>query len=268
MNGRTFPALAVAAALAGSAAANDVPEELRQVGIEQRLDEVIPLDLTFRDETGQAVRLGSYFAQRPVLLALVYYECPMLCTLVLNGLVSALKAVALDAGRDFDVVAVSIDPAETPEMAARKKETYLQTYRRAGADTGWHFLTGDETSIRYLADAVGFRYRYDPDSGEFAHAAAIAVLTPSGRIARYFYGVEYAPRDLRLGIIEAADERIGTPVDQLLLYCFRYDASTGRYSAAVLNLVRLGGVLTVAAFGTFFIVSRSREGKRGRGEMV
>lgn len=262
MRGPSRIAVVLAAALAGDSATAEVPPGLRDVGIEQRLDENVPLDLPFRDESGAVVRLGQYFVDRPVVLALVYYECPMLCTLVLNGLVSSLKAVSLDAGSDFEVVAVSIDPDETPAMAAAKKDTYLHAYRRPGAADGWHFLTGDEQAIASLADAIGFRYRYDEESGEFAHAAGIAVLTPSGRIARYFYGVEYAPRDLRLGLIEAAEERIGTAVDQLMLFCFRYDVATGRYSAAVLNLVRLGGVLTVAAFGVFFVASRSREVKR------
>jgi protein SCO1/2 len=252
-------ALAATAVLAGGAIAEEVPPALRDVGIDQRLNHTVPLDLSFRDETGDVAPLSRYIAERPVVLALVYYECPMLCTLVLNGLVSSLKAMSLNAGEDFDVVAVSIDPTETPEMAAAKKETYLHAYRRPGAAEGFHFLTGDDASIRRLADAVGFRYRYDEASGEYAHSAGIAVLTPSGRIARYFYGVEYSPRDLRLGLVEAADERIGSAIDQLMLFCFRYDVASGKYSAAVLNLVRLGGVLTVAAFGAFVIASRSRE---------
>ncbi len=237
----------------------EVPKELRDIGIEQRLNESVPLQLPFRDESGAAVHLGDYFGARPVVLALVYYECPMLCTLVLNGLVSSLKAVSFDAGDEFEVVAVSIDPDETPAMALAKKETYLKAYRRPDAARGWHFLTGDEESIRQLAEAIGFRYRYDPASGEFAHAAGVTVLTPRGKIARYFYGVEYAPRDLRLGLIEAAAETIGTAADQLLLFCFRYDAATGRYSAAVLNLVRLGGVLTVLSFAVFVFYTRQRE---------
>ena len=264
-------AAAMVALLAAAPAPADVPvvpDALRGIGIDQRLGESVPLDLTFRDEAGEMVRLGSYFGARPVVLALVYYECPMLCTLVLNGLVSSLKALSFDAGREFDVVAVSFDPDETPELAAAKKETYLDSYRRPNAAEGFHFLTGDEESIRRLAAAVGFRYRYDPASDEFAHAAGITVLTPSGVIARYFYGVEYAPRDLRLGLIEAADEKIGSHVDQLMLFCFRYDPATGRYSAAVLNLVRLGGILTVLAFAGFVIVARSRESKSGRTEQA
>lgn len=267
MSRRIYIAAALAALLAAPAVAVEaapapsVPEALRDVGIEQRLGASVPLDLRLRNESGELVELGSYFGSRPVVLALVYYECPMLCTLVLNGLVSSLKALAFDAGREFDVVAVSFDPEETPALAAAKKETYLHSYRRPNAAAGFHFLTGDAESIRRLAEAVGFRYRYDPASDEFAHAAGITVLTPSGVIARYFYGVEYAPRDLRLGLIEAAEEKIGSAVDQLMLYCFRYDPATGRYSAAVLNLVRLGGILTVMAFAGFVIVARSRETK-------
>lgn len=266
MSRRLHLGAALAAALCAAPAGADlpaVPDALRGVGFDQRLAQTVPLDLTFRNEAGETVRLGRYFDSRPVILALVYYECPMLCTLVLNGLVSALKALSFDAGREFDVVAVSFDPEETPDLAAAKKETYLDSYRRRGAENGFHFLTGDEASIRALAEAVGFRYRYDAASGEFAHAAGVTVLTPTGVIARYFYGVEYAPRDLRLGLVEAAQEKIGSPVDQLMLYCFRYDPATGRYSAAVLNLVRLGGVLTVLTFAGFVIIARSRESKTG-----
>jgi len=259
---RTVRVVAAALSLALLAvlpARAEVPPGLRDIGIDQRLGESIPLDLHFRNEAGADVRLGRYFGDKPVILALVYYECPMLCTLVLNGLVSSLRALSLDAGKDFQVVAVSFDPRETPAMATAKRDTYLEAYRRAGAAAGWHFLTGDEDSIRRLTEAVGFRYRFDPASGEFAHASAITVLTPRGEIARYFYGVEYAPRDLRLGLVEAAQEKIGSAVDQLLLFCFRYDVNTGRYSAAVLNLVRLGGVLTVVVLGGFILLSRRRD---------
>ncbi len=260
---RRLTIAACTALLLSNVASAQLPEALEGVGIDQRLDQTVPLDLEFRDETGASVRLGEYFGSKPVILALVYYECPMLCTLVLNGLVSSLKALSFSIGEEFEVVALSFDPNETPEMAAAKKETYLGAYRRPSAAAGWHFLTGDESSIKQLAEAVGFRYRYDPASDEFAHAAGITVLTPSGRIARYFYGVEYAPRDVRLGLIEAADEKIGSPVDQLMLYCFRYDVTTGRYSAAVLNLVRLGGILTVLAFVAFLLTTRTRPPSSG-----
>jgi protein SCO1/2 len=261
----TVSIAAALALLSSSPARAQLPKALEGVGIDQHLDGKIPLDLRFTDESGASVRLGDYFGSKPVVLALVYYECPMLCTLVLNGLVSSVKALSFDVGNEFEIVTLSFDPNETSAMAAAKKETYLEAYRRPGAAKGWHFLTGDEASIKKLADAVGFRYRYDPASDEFAHAAGITVLTPSGRIARYFYGVEFAPRDLRLGLIEAADETIGSPVDQLLLYCFRYDVTTGKYSAAVLNLVRLGGVLTVLAFVVFLIAVRLRSPRRPSG---
>ncbi len=240
---------------AASATTTTIPAGLEGVTIDQKLDAQVPLDLEFRDESGATVRLADYFGEKPVVLSLVYYECPMLCTLVLNGLVGSLKALPFDVGDEFEVVTVSFDPEETPDLAAAKKETYLSSYRRDGAAEGWHFLTGSAESIDALADAVGFRYRYDPERDLFSHAAGITVLTPSGRIARYFYGVEYPPRDLKLGLIEAADERIGTAVDQLLLFCFHYDVTTGRYSAAVMNLVRLGGLATVFGFAGFVLRS-------------
>jgi protein SCO1/2 len=265
---RRGPAWQVAAALlatvllAGAAWADlNRPPLLSQVGIEQRLNERLPLDLPFRDETGTEVVLRDYFGRRPVILTLVYYECPMLCTLVLNGLVRALKVLSFEPGREFEIVTVSFDPGETPALAAAKKETYLEQYGRAGAGGGWHFLTGTPESIEGLAQAVGFRYAYDAGRDEYAHAAAIMVATPQGRLARYFFGVEYSPRDLRLGLIEASQERIGTLVDTLLLYCFHYDPSTGRYSAVAMNIVRLGGALTVLALAGFIAVMRRRESR-------
>ncbi len=189
----------------------------KEIGIDQRLDEQLPLALPFRDEAGRTVALGDYFGKRPVMLALVYYNCPMLCTLVLNGLVGALNVMSLEAGRDFDVVAVSFDTRETPAMAAAKKKAYLSRYKHPAAAAGWHFLTGDAASVEALTKAAGFRYRYDEDLEQFAHASAIMVATPEGRLARYFYGIEYAPRDLRLGLVEASAGKIGTPVDQILL---------------------------------------------------
>jgi protein SCO1/2 len=240
------------------------PAQLRDVGIDQKLDALVPLDLPFRDESGRGVSLGKYFDGRPVILALVYYECPMLCTLVLNGLVSALRTLSFDAGDEFQVVAVSVDPDETAELAAAKKEAYLRSYGRSGAEAGVHFLTGEPNAIESLARSIGFRYKYLPDIDEYAHGAAIMVLTPTGRIARYFYGVEYPPRDLRFALIEAAGNRIGSPVDQLLMYCYRYDPSSGRYTAVVMNIVRLGGVLTVAALGTFMLLMWRRDARRDR----
>lgn len=262
-------AIAVAAILLGATASfaqqrEDVgvpasarPKGLEGVGIDQHLDEQVPLDLPFRDEAGRAVRFGDTFGKRPVLLALVYYDCPMLCTQVLNGLVSALSVISFDAGKEFDVVVVSFDPREKPADASAKKIAYLSRYKRPGADAGWHFLTGEAASIAALTKAVGFRYRYDAELGQFAHASAVYVLTPGGRVSRYFFGIEYAPKDLRLGLIEAAGGRIGTPVDQILLYCFHYDPKSGKYGATIVNIVRLAGGATVLALAlSLWLMSR------------
>ncbi len=239
-----------------------LPVALQKVSIDQRLNEQVPLDLVFRDETGKEVRLGDYFSgNKPVILSLVFYECPMLCNQVLNGLVSGLRAVPLSVGDDFNVVTVSFDPRETAELAARKKEIYMHQYKRAGASAGWHFLTGDEASIKQLTDAVGFRYTYDPAANQFAHASGIMILTPQGKISRYFYGIEYAPKDVRLSLVEASGGKIGSRADQLLLYCYHYDPSTGKY-AWVMNIYRLGGILTVLGMIALFFVLRRRNFKR------
>jgi protein SCO1 len=232
-------------------AASVLPPGLRNVGIDQKLNQQIPLGLAFRDEAGRERPLAFYFGSRPVILALVYYQCPMLCTQILNGLTISLRGMSLESGRDFEVVAVSIDPTETPVLAARKKTEYLRRYARG--PWGWHFLTGDEPQIQQLAAATGFRYAYDPRTKQFAHASAIMVLTPSGRLSRYFYGIEYAPRDLRLGLVEASENKIGSPVDQLLLYCYHYDPATGKYSAIVMNIVRLAGAVTLLVLGAGLI---------------
>ncbi len=239
------------------------PPALREVAIDQWLDQQVPLDLAFRDESGAPVSLGQYFGKRPVILSLVYYECPMLCTLVLNGLVRALRVLTFDPGREFEIVTVSFNPRETPELAATKKATYLGEYDRPGAAAGWHFLTGDADAIARLAGAVGFQYTYVPEEKQFAHAAAIMVLTPDGRVSRYFFGVEYSPRDLRFGLIDAAGRKIGTAVDHLLLYCYRYDPATGKYGAIVMNLVRAGGAVTLLALAGFVVVMRRRETRGG-----
>ncbi|MFY9549979.1 MAG: SCO family protein [Thermoanaerobaculia bacterium] len=239
--------------------ADEKPEILKQIGIDQRLNEQLPLSLVLRDEIGRSVRLGDAFGKRPVILALVYYNCPMLCTQVLNGLIGALNVMSLEAGRDFDVVAVSFDPRETPAMAAAKKEAYLSRYKHPAAAAAWHFFTGDAAAIEALTKAVGFRYRYDAANEQFAHASAIFVATPDGRLARYFYGIEYAPRDLRLGLVEASAGRIGTPVDQILLYCFHYDPASGKYGAVIVNIVRLAGAATVLAIALgIWAMSRRR----------
>jgi protein SCO1/2 len=230
------------------------PVMLRDVGIDQRLGQQLPLDAIFADEAGKPVRLGQYFGKRPVLLVLAYYNCPMLCTQVFNGLVSSLRVLPFDAGKDFDVVAVSFDPRDRPPDAAAKKKAYVEEYRRPGASAGWHFLTGGEGSIERVTKAAGFRYRYDESTGQFAHAAAIYVATPGGKLSRYFYGIEYGPRDLRLAMVEASEGRIGSIVDQILLFCFHYDPKMGRYSAAILSIVRFGGVAAVLILSTFLIV--------------
>jgi protein SCO1 len=238
------------------------PPILEKVSIEQRPDAQIPLQLVFRDESGASVELAKYFGSKPIILTLVYYECPMLCGEVLSGLTRALRVLNFSAGKEFDVVTISIDPRETPQLAADKKAVFLRRYGRAGADQGWHFLTGNQPEIAAITKAAGFNYTYDEKTGQFAHAAAIMLLTPEGRIARYFYGVEYAPKDLRLGLIEASANKIGSLADQLLLYCFHYDPQTGRYNAVIANLIRLSGVVTTLLVGAFLLVMFRRERKR------
>jgi protein SCO1/2 len=234
--------------------ANVRPPRLKDVGIEQRLNQQIPPGLTFRDETGKSVQLGDYFGKRPMILNLVYYQCPMLCGEVLSGLESALRVLKFDVGKEFDVLTVSFDPKETPEMASAKKAEFLKRYERPGAAQGWHFLTGPAASIDALTKAAGFQYQYDPGSGQFAHATAIMVLTPEGKIAQYYYGVEFAPKDLRLGLIQASENKIGTVVDQVLLYCYHYDPKTGKYGAIISRILQLAGGATVLILGTFLIV--------------
>ena len=235
------------------------PGILSKIAIDQRVGSQVPSDIPFVDEHGQPVKLGDYYGKRPVVLALVYYECPMLCTQVLNGLVSALGVLNFEAGREFDVVAVSFNPKEGPGLASQKKASYIERYGRPQTASGWHFLTGTQESITRLTDAVGFKYEYDPNIGQFAHGAAIELLTPKGTIAKYYYGIEYSPRDLRLGIIEASDEHIGTVIDDVLLFCYHYDPSSGKYGASVLGIVRAGGIATVLAFAIFLTVSLRRD---------
>ncbi len=213
-----------------------LPPLLKKVGFAQRLDAQLPLELPFIDDQGRTVTLGDYFHDRPVILVLAYYRCPMLCTLVLNGLTQSLFDVPFDAGKQFEIVTVSIDPRETPELAAAKKKTYVTRYGRPGAAAGWHFLTGPQTSIAPLAEAVGFRYTYDAKRDEYAHAAGIVVATPGGRLARYFYDVRFRPRDVRLALVEASAGKIGTPIDQILLYCFHYDPTEGKYGTTIMAL--------------------------------
>ena len=231
----------------------------KNVSIDQNLGAQVPLDLSFRDESGAAVRLGDFISEKPVVLSLVYYRCPGLCTMTLNGMSRAFKPLQFSAGKEFEVVTVSIDPKETPQLAAKKKAEYVKAYGRAGAAAGWHFLTGDEPAIRALADAVGFRYVYDPHTDQYAHGAGIMVLTPTGRVARYFYGLEYSSRDLRWGLVEASESRIGSLADAVQLLCFAYDPMTGKYGVPIMRTLRAAAVLTVLSLGTFVVVMLRRE---------
>jgi protein SCO1/2 len=245
-------------------AQDPLPQDLiKGVRFEQKLDQQLPLELRFRDETGQVVQLADYFDKKPVILVFAYYECPMLCTLVLNGLLTSLNELPFDIGNQFEIVTVSIDPEETPELATAKKEVYLKMYGRSGAEAGWHFLTGEETAIRQLTQAAGFYYQYDPERDEYAHPTGIMIVTPQGKLARYFYGIDFPVRDLRLGLIEAAHDKIGSPVDQLLLLCYHYDPVVGQYSLTIMNIIRTAGVMTVVVLGAviFMMLRRDRSKK-------
>ncbi|MCG3155346.1 MAG: hypothetical protein DKINENOH_01952 [bacterium] len=253
--------------LAGTAAgvrgqglnASSQPDILKRIGIDQKLGGQVPLELQFLDETGAAVPLQQYFGKKPAILALIYYNCPMLCNLVLNELNRSLKVLPFDAGKEFNVIAVSFDPRETPALAAEKKKNYLKDYNRPGAESGWHFLTGDSLAIKQLTEAVGFRYEFDPVSQQYAHAGGLMIVTPEGKLARYFYGVDYPSRDLRLSLIEASENKIGSAVDQLLLYCFHYDPRTGKYGLMIMNVLRLAGVTTVVLLAGFVLVMLWRD---------
>jgi protein SCO1 len=246
------------------------PDWLQQVGLDQRLHEFVPLDLTFVDETGKSVHLRDYFASKPVILTLAYYDCPNLCTLVLNGLLKALRALSLTIGTHFNVLTVSINPADTTALAAARQAQYTRGYGRANAANadathGWHFLTGAPEAIQRLTQAVGFRYTYDATQGQFAHATGIMVLTPQGQLSHYFYGVEYAPRDVQFGLMEAAAYKIGSPIDRLLLLCYHYDPQSGTYSLAILRALRIAGAATVVALGTCMGVMLQRERRKRAG---
>lgn len=234
--------------------ANVRPAHLQNVGIEQRMDAQVPPDLAFVDDAGHNVKLGDYFGKKPLILNLVYYNCTMLCGEALAGLSGSMKMVKFDVGDQFDVITVSFNPQETPAIAAAKKQEYLKRYGRAGAAAGWHFLTGPAESINALTKAVGFQYQYDAKNNQYAHATAIMVLTPQGHISRYFYGVDYPPKDLRMGLVEASQGRIGNAVDQVLLYCYHYDPATGKYGAVVNNILRLGGGLTIVMLAALLFI--------------
>ena len=241
--------------------ATGLPPALQEVKIEQKLDQQLPLDLVFRDESGRDVKLGDYFGQKPVVLAFVYYDCPMLCTQILNGMVTSFRVLPFQVGKEFDVVTISFDPRETPALAQSKKQVYvnyLPEKMRAGASSGWHFLTGDAANIEKITQAAGFHYRYDEATKQFAHASAIMLATSHGKLSRYYYGVEYPARDLRLGLIETSANKIGSPVDQLLLYCYHYDPATGKYGAAVMTIMRAAGVITVLGIVAMLFLLKGR----------
>lgn len=243
--------LAVVHAPAALASADTpaLPARFQGIGIEQKLNQPIPLDTVFRDESGAAVPLRAFFGQKPVLLVLAYYRCPMLCSQVLSGVVAGLRPLSLQPGRDFEIVAISFDPGDSPAEAAAKRNHYAHSYSSKAGTEGWHFLTGTESSIQALTQAVGFHYRWDPVNKMFIHASGIMILTPEGRLARYLYGVEYEPKDLKLGLIESSHNRIGSPVDQILLFCYHYDPKTGKYGAVVMNILRLSAVLLLLVMG-------------------
>lgn len=231
---------------------NGLPAALKTIGIEQKLGGQLPLDAQFKDETGEMVALGSFFSSgKPVVIAFVYYECPMLCNQVLNGLTGALKGVSIEAGKDFDVVAISFDEREfdKPDLAKNKKANYLERYGRPGSENGWHFLTGSKESIDAATSAAGFSFKWDEKSGQFAHASGVMVATPEGKLSRYFYGIDYSPKDIKFGIMESSENRIGNPAEQLLLYCYHYDPSTGKYGLAILSVIRLAAIATLIGMG-------------------
>ena len=234
--------------------ANVRPLYLQNVGIEQHLDAQVPADLAFTDDTGRPVKLGDYFGKKPLILNLVYYNCTMLCGEALAGLSGSMKMIKFSAGDEFEVVTVSFNPKETPAIAAAKKAEYLKRYGRPGAAAGWHFLTGPPASINALTKAVGFQYQYDEAHNQYAHATAIMVLTPQGRISRYFYGVDFPPKDLRMGLVEASQGKIGNAVDAVLLYCYHYDPATGKYGAVITNILRLGAGFTILILGVLLFI--------------
>jgi protein SCO1/2 len=262
----------LAAATAGAAtpltypgrSSNEKPALLREIGFDQRLGAALPLDAPFLDETGAAVRLGNYFGKRPVVLTLVYFDCPMLCNISLNGLTSALDVLPFDPGREFELVSISFDPKETPAQAAAKKRVQLARYPRPFATSGWHFLTGSQESIDRVTKAVGFRYAWDAETRQYAHPAGTVVSTADGRVSRYLFGIEYSPKDLRFALMESGDGKIGGLVDQALLFCYQYNPHTGRYSAAIIGVIQVAAVLTVLALGVFISVMMRREKARAR----
>lgn len=250
---------------AAGAPASTMPAPLQQVRFDQRLEAQLPLDATFRDEDGKAVRLGDYFGARPVVVAFVYYECPMLCNQILNGLVSGIGVLDETVGTEFDVVAISFDARETPVQAAAKKAAYLDRYGRPGTERGWHFLTGDDATIKRVTDTAGFQFSWDAATQQFAHASGVIVATPGGKLSRYLFGIEYPPRDLKFALMESSAGKIGSVVDQVLLYCFHYEPATGSYSLVAMNAVRMGGAVTMMALVGFIAISLRRDGRAQAG---
>ena len=247
-------------------AATPRPNLLSEIGIDQNLNAQIPLDLTFKDETGRDVRLRDYFGAKPVVMNFTYFSCPMMCPEVLSGMASAFTILKFDAGKDFTVLSVSFDPKDTPEHATSEKAMYVKRYGRPGAEQGWHFLTGDKAAIAALTQAAGFRFAWDDMSQQYAHASGMMVLTPQGRIAQYFYGVEFSPKDLRFGLVQASQNKLGTLVDQVLLYCYHYDPRTGKYGAIVSRVMQVAGAITVLVLGGFiFMMLRMEPSRRGEG---
>jgi protein SCO1/2 len=249
---------------------NGMPDALKDIGIEQKLGEQLPLETVFKNENGEPVKLGSYFEKgRPVVLALVYYECPMLCNEVLNGLTGSLKGLSFDAGKEYEVVAISFDARENdkPDLAKNKKASYMERYGRPGTENGWHFLTGDQSAIDAVTKAAGFKYHWDEKTNQFAHAGGIMIVTPDGKMSKYFYGIDYAPKDLKFGLMESAENKVGSAADKLLLYCYHYDPASGKYGFAILKAIRVGGVLTLLAMGVMgFVFWRKNKIKPVDGE--
>ena len=245
------------------------PPGLKNVGIQQNLNQQIPPDLVFTDDLGRNVRLGDYFGKKPLILNFVYYGCPMLCGEALSGLESTLRVLKFDLGKEFEVITISFDPKDTSEMAAKKKDQFLRRYNRPGAERGWHFLVGQPTAIEAVTKAAGFQYQYDEKTGQFAHSTAILVLTPQGKIAQYYYGIEYPPKDLRLALVEASENRIGNVMDELLLYCYHYDPEKGKYSATVMRVLRLMGVATMLCLGAlvFVLIRRNPDNFHGAAQV-
>jgi protein SCO1 len=239
-----------------------LPSQLSDVGIDQKLNQQLPLDAEFTNDKGEQVKLRDYFREKPVVFAFAYYTCPMLCGQVLQGVTGSLRALSFDAGKEFDVVVVSFDPRDSLKHAVKAKNTYIHRYGRPGSENGWHFLFGDSNAIRQVTQAAGFKYRWDELSKQYAHGSAMMVVTPDGKLSKYFFGIEFAPKDVKFALMEAAENKIGTVIDQVMLYCFHYDPKQGKYGPYVVNILRLGASATIIAFGAFYISMRKRSKRK------